>query len=125
MDIRSNLHYTKTHEWLHKKNELYRIGISDYAQDTLTDIVFVELPSVGATVKKGDTLATLESVKSVAEVYSPLSGTIENVNQKLNDDPGLVNSSPYDEGWLIEIKADNENEAKDFLSSDEYIKMLE
>ncbi|RLF50666.1 MAG: glycine cleavage system protein GcvH, partial [Thermoplasmata archaeon] len=106
MEIRENLLYTKTHEWVFKKNGSARIGITDYAQENLTDVVFVELPEVGKKFKKGEVIATLESVKSVAEIYAPFGGKILAVNEKLNDEPGLINSSPYDDGWIAEMSID-------------------
>lgn len=125
MEIRENLLYTKTHEWVFKKNGSARIGITDYAQENLTDVVFVELPEVGKKFKKGEVIATLESVKSVAEIYAPFGGKILAVNEKLNDEPGLINSSPYDDGWIAEMSIDNEKELEDLLSAEEYKKLLE
>ncbi|RLF48229.1 MAG: glycine cleavage system protein GcvH [Thermoplasmata archaeon] len=125
MEIRDNLLYTKTHEWVLRKNGTAKIGITDHAQESLTDIVFVELPEKGREFKKGEVMATLESVKSVAEIYAPFSGKIVDVNEKLNDEPGLINSSPYDEGWIVEMSIDNEEELKDLLSAEEYAKIIE
>jgi glycine cleavage system H protein len=125
MEIRDNLLYTKTHEWVLKKDGTARIGITDHAQESLTDIVFVELPEKGREFKKGEVMATLESVKSVAEIYAPFSGKIVDVNERLNDEPGLINSSPYDEGWIVEMSIDNEEELKDLLSAEEYAKIIE
>ena len=125
MEIRDNLRYTRTHEWVLKKDGTARIGVTDHAQETLTDVVFVELPDVGKEFKKGEVLATLESVKSVAEVYSPLSGTIEAVNERLNDEPGLINTSPYDEGWLVEMRIQDEGELGELLSPEIYAGTIE
>jgi len=125
MEIRDNLRYTRTHEWVLKKDGTARIGVTDHAQETLTDVVFVELPDVGKEFKKGEVLATLESVKSVAEVYSPLSGTIEAVNERLNDEPGLINTSPYDEGWLVEMRIQDEGELDELLSPEIYAGTIE
>ncbi|RLF43864.1 MAG: glycine cleavage system protein GcvH [Thermoplasmata archaeon] len=125
MEIRDNLLYTKTHEWILKKDGVARIGITDHAQESLTDIVFVELPEISKEFKKGEVIATLESVKSVAELYAPFSGKIVAVNEKLNDEPGLINSSPYDEGWIVEMSIDNEEELEDLLSAEEYAKIIE
>ena len=125
MEIRDNLLYTKTHEWILKKDGVARIGITDHAQESLTDIVFVELPETGKEFKKGEVIATLESVKSVAELYAPFSGKIVAVNERLNDEPGLINSSPYDEGWIVEMSIDNEEELEDLLSAEEYAKIIE
>ncbi|HHF55936.1 MAG TPA: glycine cleavage system protein GcvH [Thermoplasmatales archaeon] len=125
MEIRDNLLYTKTHEWVLKKNGVVRIGITDHAQESLTDVVYVELPEVGKDFKKGEVMATLESVKSVAEVYAPVTGKITAVNEKLNDEPGLINSSPYDDGWIVEMSIENEDELKELLSAEEYAKIIE
>jgi len=125
MEIRDNLLYTKTHEWVLKKNDVVRIGITDHAQESLTDVVYVELPEVGKDFKKGEVMATLESVKSVAEVYAPVTGKITAVNEKLNDEPGLINSSPYDDGWIVEMSIENEDELKELLSAEEYAKIIE
>jgi len=125
MEIRDNLLYTKTHEWVLKKNGVARIGITDHAQESLTDVVYVELPEVGKEFKKGEVMATLESVKSVAEIYAPVTGKITAVNEKLNDEPGLINSSPYDDGWIVEMSIENEEELKELLSAEEYAKIIE
>ncbi|MCD6448772.1 MAG: glycine cleavage system protein GcvH [Thermoplasmata archaeon] len=125
MEIRDNLLYTKTHEWVLKKNGVARIGITDHAQESLTDVVYVELPEVGKEFKKGEVMATLESVKSVAEIYAPVTGKITAVNEKLNDEPGLINSSPYDDGWIVEMSIENEGELKELLSAEEYAKIIE
>lgn len=120
MEFRENLLYTATHEWILKKNGIARIGITDYAQENLTDVVFVELPEIGKRYKKGEVIVTLESVKAVEDVYAPFSGKISSVNEKLNDEPGLINSSPYDEGWLVEMEIENEEELKELLDVEKY-----
>ncbi len=125
MEIRENLLYTKSHEWVEKLNGKAKIGITDYAQDNLTDIVYVELPEIGKEFKRGEVIATLESVKSVAEVYAPFTGKIVAVNEKLNDEPSLINSSPYDDGWIVEMEIRNEEELKELLSAEEYKKLIE
>lgn len=125
MEIRENLLYTKSHEWILKEDGKAKIGITDYAQENLTDIVYVELPEVGKKFKKGEVIATLESVKSVAEVYAPFGGEILAVNEKLNDEPGLINSSPYDDGWIAEMSIENEEELNELLSAEEYKKIIE
>ncbi len=123
-EVRDNLLYTETHEWVLKKNGTARMGITDYAQDHLTDVVYVELPKVGDRFSKGDEIATVESVKSVSEIYAPVSGEVTAINEKLDGEPELVNNSPYDDGWLVEIKMDDESELEKLLSSSEYEKKL-
>lgn len=120
MEVRDTLRYTKTHEWILKKNGIARIGITDQAQEKLTDIVFVELPNPGISFKKGDVMVTLESVKSVAEVYAPFACTVETVNQQLNDNPSLINTAPYDDGWLLEINGFENSELDALITADEY-----
>ncbi len=122
-EIRKNLKYTDTHEWLKLAGDTAKVGITDHAQSELTDIVFVELPEIGKEVKKGEELCIVESVKSVSEIYSPVTGKISNVNKKLEDTPETINKSPYDEGWLVEIKVKNKSEIDDLLDPDSYKKM--
>jgi len=98
------LHYTADHEWVRELDGgVVRIGITDHAQDQLGDVVFVQLPTVGAAVAAGEAVGEVESTKSVAELYSPVSGTVVSVNDALADTPELVNSAPYDDGWMIEV----------------------
>lgn len=123
-EVRDDLKYTKTHEWVKIEGNVARIGITDHAQSELTDVVFVELPEIGKEVKKGEEVCTIESVKSVAEVYSPLTGKIVNVNKELENSPEKLNKSPYDEGWLFEIEIKDEKEIDDLLSPDDYRKLI-
>ena len=125
MEIRDNLLYTENHEWVMVNNGVARVGITDHAQEELTDVVFVELPEEGKEFKKGDVMATLESVKSVADVYAPITGKVVKTNEKLNDEPGLINSSPYDDGWLVEMSIENNEELEKLLSPEEYGKLIE
>ena len=123
-EIREDLLYTKTHEWVFVKNGTARIGVTDYAQEHMTDIVFVELPSLGASFSKGDELAIIESVKSVSEIYAPISGHISRINESLENSPELVNSSPFDEGWLVEMELEDSSQLKDLLTYDKYLKLV-
>jgi glycine cleavage system H protein len=123
-EVRDNLKYTNTHEWLKLKDNRAIIGITDHAQSELTDIVFVELPQIGKKVKKGDELCVIESVKSVTEIYAPISGIITKVNDKLDDAPEIVNSSPYDDGWLIELEFEDKSEIDNLLDSNSYKKII-
>jgi glycine cleavage system H protein len=122
-EVRDELKYTKSHEWVRVKGKQATIGITDHAQSELTDIVFVELPPVGKEVKKGDELCVVESVKSVSEVYSPVTGKIVAVNQKLDDTPELINKSPYADGWIAEIEVKNPTEVTSLLDASAYKKL--
>ncbi len=122
-EVREGLKYTKTHEWVKLAGSKAKIGITDHAQHELTDIVFVELPSVGKEIKKGEELCVVESVKSVSEVYAPVSGKIVAVNKKLDDSPETINSSPYDDGWLVEVEIKDKAEVNTLLDAAEYKKV--
>ena len=119
-EVRDSLKYTDTHEWIKIVAGKVIVGITDHAQSELTDIVFVELPEVGKEVKKGDELCVVESVKSVSEIYSPISGKISKVNKALEDTPETINESPFDDGWLVEIELSNESEISDLLDAKSY-----
>jgi len=123
-EVRDELKYTDTHEWVKIDKDIAKVGITDHAQEELTDIVFVELPEKGKKVEKGDELCVVESVKSVSEIYAPLSGEIIEVNAELEDSPETVNEKPYDKGWLVEIKISNKSEIDDLLDSEEYKKNI-
>ena len=119
-EVRDGLKYTKTHEWLKIKGKNAIVGITDHAQSELTDIVFVELPEIGKEIKKGDELCIVESVKSVSEIYSPISGKVVKVNDKLEDSPEIINESPYDNGWLIELEIKDKSEIDSLLDAKSY-----
>ena len=102
--IPDNLKYTKDHEWAAIEGKLATIGITDHAQRELGDIVFVELPKVGASVKAGESFGTIEAVKTVAELYAPVSGTVTEVNNDLGADAGVINTDPYGKGWIVKIE---------------------
>ncbi len=125
MNIPEELKYTKEHEWVKVEGDTAYVGITDYAQSELSDIVYLELPEVGKEIQKSDVITTLEAVKTVADVYSPVSGTIVEVNEKLSDQPGLINEDPYGEGWIVKIKLSNPDELADLLSSEEYKNIIE
>jgi glycine cleavage system H protein len=122
-DVRDGLKYTKTHEWVKLTGTKAKIGITDHAQEELTDIVFVELPTVGKEVRKGEELCVVESVKSVSEVYAPVSGKVVAVNTKLDDSPEIINSSPYDNGWLVELEVKDIAEVNTLLDATTYKKL--
>jgi len=122
-EVRDGLKYTKTHEWIKIKDNAAVVGITDHAQEELTDIVFVELPEIGKEVKKGEELCVVESVKSVSEIYAPVSGKIIKVNDKLDDSPEIINESPYDDGWLVELDISDKSEVSDLLDTGAYKKL--
>ncbi len=124
INLPEDLKYSEEHEWVSTDEDNMRIGISDFAQDQLGDIVFVELPEIGARFGKGDEFATLESVKAVSEVYMPVGGEVLQVNPELEDAPELVNADPYGQGWLIEIKPDEPSQADDLLDKNAYLAMI-
>lgn len=124
MEIKKGLRYAKTHEWVKVEGEKVRVGITSYAQEKMTDIVYVELPEVGKEVKKGDELGVLESVKSVSEFYSPVTGKVVDVNKNLENSPDLINSSPYDDGWLVILETKDKKEINELLSAEKYEKQI-
>lgn len=127
-ELRKDFLYSKEHEWVQTVGEdTVRIGITEFAQHQLGDIVFVELPDLEASVKAEDSIGTIESVKTVSDLFSPVSGTIVAVNEALQDSPELVNSSPYEEGWMIEIRVDGDVKAalSTLLNADAYLKHTE
>ncbi len=122
----ANLLFSKEHEWvLQLEDNKVRVGISDYAQDQLGDIVFVELVEEGTEVEKDESLGTVESVKSASEIYSPVSGTVVAVNEDLEDEPEKVNEEPYEGGWMVEIELSNPEELKELLDEDAYKAFIE
>lgn len=124
MSFPNDLLYSKEHEWVRREGSDIRIGITQFAQEELGDIVFVELPEVGEKIEMNEPFGSLESVKTVSELYAPISGTVVEVNAELEDNPDLVNKSPYDQAWLIVIEASNEEELDELLSADEYKKYV-
>jgi glycine cleavage system H protein len=124
LNFPADLLYSESHEWARSQNETVRIGITDYAQDQLGDIVFVELPQIGDSLDKGAEFGTVESVKAVSELYMPIGGEVVAVNQTLEDAPELVNTDPYKGGWMIEVKPANPSEMKDLLTPEAYLETL-
>ncbi len=120
MIIKDDLLYTESHEWVRIEGDLATIGISDFAQHELGDIVFVELPEVGSKVSSGEPCGSIEAVKAVEDLISPISGKVEEKNTDLEDTPDLINKSPFDEGWLIKVRLSNKDELDDLLSAVEY-----
>tara|TARA_Y100000310_G_scaffold2885_1_gene3855 strand:+ start:1282 stop:1689 length:408 start_codon:yes stop_codon:yes gene_type:complete len=123
MENPKDLKYTKEHEWIKVENDIGTVGITDFAQDALTDVVFVELPKIGKKVEKFKTAATIESVKSVSDIFAPVSGEIAEVNQQLIEHPEFVNKEPYGNGWIFKIKITDKNELDNLMSSEEYEKI--
>lgn len=120
MNIPTELRYSKSHEWIKVDGNIGRIGISDFAQHELTDIVFVELPGSGAEIKAGEQCAVVESVKTASDIYSPISGKIVNVNNMAIDTPEILNKDPYGEGWLFEVEITNKEEIDSLFTADQY-----
>ena len=120
MDIPADLQYTVEHEWVKVHGDVATIGITDYAQGELGDIVFIELPEVGDETKQTDSFGTIEAVKAVSELYTPISGEIVEVNSQLEEQPDLINNNPYGDGWLIKLKISDKSELDQLLSAEAY-----
>jgi len=116
----NNLKYTKEHEWVMISEEVATIGITDFAQNQLGDIVFVELPEESSDIEKNEPFGAIEAVKTVADLFAPISGNIIEINKELEDSPDLVNTSPYDLGWIVKATIENRDELNDLMSLDEY-----
>ena len=124
MNTPEHLFYTKEHEWANFKDNEVIIGITDYAQSQLGDIIFIEFPEIGDQVNAGDSFGEVEAVKTVSELYAPVTGTVLEVNENLEDSADLVNSDPYGDGWLIKIKPTNLNEKDDLMKSAVYEELI-
>ena len=120
MNFPGNLKYTKDHEWVRIEGDVATVGITEFAQSELGDIVYVDITTKGEEVASGEIFGTVEAVKTVSDLFMPLSGKVLEVNEKLNDSPELVNSDPYGEGWMIRIKLSNASEQSQLLSSEVY-----
>ncbi|MCG8524962.1 MAG: glycine cleavage system protein GcvH [Opitutales bacterium] len=118
--IRDDLKYTQDHEWISAEGNIGKIGVSDFAQESLGDVTFVELPEVGASFAKGDAFGVVESVKAASDLYLPVSGTVVEVNEALEDTPELINSSPYDDGWIVKIELEEPSQVDELLSPTAY-----
>lgn len=118
--IPDDLLYTEKHEWVRTEGEIATVGITDYAQNQLGDIVYLELPSVGAKVEAAASFGTIEAVKAVSDLYSPLSGEVVEVNDNVSADPAIIKSSPYGDGWMIKIKIEKKEELGSLLKADKY-----
>ena len=124
MKIQDDFYYTETHEWVQVDGDIATIGISDFAQHELGDIVFVELPEVGQKVSSGEPCGSIEAVKAVEDLVSPISGKVQEKNTDLEDSPELINKSCYEDGWLFKVKMSNQEELDNLLTAAEYQRML-
>ncbi len=125
MDFPKELQYSKEHEWAKAEGSIVTVGITDYAQDSLGDVVYVELPSEGSTVTKDETFGVVESVKAVSDLYSPVTGKVIEVNDALIDSPEVINDDPYGDAWMIKVEVANTSEIKELLTADEYKQFVE
>ena len=122
MSVPEELQYTRSHEWVRTEDDTATIGITDYAQEELGDIVYVELPEQGDTFDAGDSLGSIESVKAVSDLYTPVGGEVVEVNEALNDSPEKINEDPYGDGWIVKLRVSDEG---DLLSASDYEQLLE
>lgn len=120
MEFPEELKYTEEHEWVMVEEDLVVIGITDFAQDALGDVVFVELPEVGAVLEAGKAFGVVESVKAVSDIYAPISGTVEEINEDLVDAPEILNTSPYEDGWMIKLKMANAADVDGLMDAEAY-----
>lgn len=125
MNVPDDLRYSSDHEWARRDGDAVRIGITDYAQDALGDVVYVEVPEVGATVAANDKISEVESTKSVSDIYAPIGGTITEVNAELADNPQRLNEDPYGEGWICVIEASDASEIDKLLDAAAYTALIE
>ena len=120
-----NFYYTKEHEWVKSEGNLCIVGVTDYAQGELGDIIYLDITSdIGSEVKQGDTVGSIEAVKTVSEVFSPVSGKILEINSGINENPSIVNSEPYEGGWIFKIEPSNQDEISNLLDSADYKKLI-
>lgn len=125
MDFPEDLKYTEEHEWVLIEGDLVTVGITDFAQDSLGDVVFVELPEVGVRVEAGKPFGVVESVKAVSDIYAPVTGEVVEVNEELPETPEVLNTSPYEDGWMIKIRISDPGELEELLDADEYREFIE
>ena len=124
MNVPNDLLYTSDHEWVSVEGNVATIGITDFAQSELGDIVFVEFPELNSTVEKGQSTGSIEAVKTVADLYMPISGTVIAVNENLDKNPEAVNDTPYDDGWMVKIEITNQDEISDLLTATAYNNLI-
>lgn len=124
MDFPDDLKYTEEHEWVSLEENIATIGISDFAQSQLGDVVFVELPEIGDELEAGKPFGVVESVKAVSDLYAPLSGEVIEINERLNDAPELINASAYDDGWILKLRLSNPEEVEELMDADAYQELV-
>lgn len=124
MAVPEELKYSKEHEWVKVEGDTVTIGITEYAQGELGDIVFVELPEAEDDIEEGESFGSVESVKTVSELYAPVSGSVVEINEELEDSPEFVNESPYEKAWMVKVKLNDESQLDDLLSADQYKEMI-
>ena len=122
--VRDDYYYSKDHEWAHVDENIVTVGITEYAQKQLGEIVYIEFPEEGQKVTQGEPFGVVESVKAVRDLYAPVSGTVIEVNQALQDDPGAINDDPANEGWIIRVEMDQEKELASLMKSQDYLKLI-
>ena len=120
MNVPKNLRYTSDHEWVKIEGTIATVGITDHAQEELSDVVFVELPSVGLAVGLGDSIAVVESVKAASDIYAPINGEVVEINTEVEGDPSIINSSPYEDGWIFKVRFEEESDLEDLLDAGGY-----
>ena len=125
VQVHEDLKYTNDHEWAHEEGDVLVIGITDYAQDSLGEIVYIELPSEGDEITKGDPFGAVESTKAVSDLYAPVSGDVVEVNEALLDSPELINSDPFGEGWMIKVKVYDSGELAELMNYEDYTDFIE
>lgn len=125
MEFPKDIKYTKEHEWARTEGNIITVGITDYAQDSLGDVVYLELPAEGTTVTKDETFGVIESVKAVSDLYSPITGTVIEVNDALVDNPEVINDDPYGDAWILKVEMNAPSELAELLTADEYKKYVE
>ena len=124
MDVKENLKYTKDHEWVSVEGNIATVGITDFAQSELGDIVYVEVDSLDETLNKDEVFGTVEAVKTVSDLFLPMSGKIVEFNESLSDAPESINESPYEQGWIIKVEVSNPDEINELLNSDDYSALI-
>ena len=124
MNVPQSLKYTKEHEWVREDGGIVTVGITDHAQGELGDIIFVEFPEIGQEIERDEPFGVIEAVKTVADLFAPISGTVTEINEKLDDSPESVNQDPYGDGWMVKVSVSEADELDNLMSSDQYREMI-